>query len=659
MAVKISQSDNIDAVQFQEQASDPTTPVSGYGKVYVKDDNGLYFKDDTGTVVGPLTGTSSYGDIVQAITELSAGVSAGSTTIAVKGLIEGALPDAIWVIIDPFGSKCEFRQVTGISTLTLTITSLSFDHTINTPVWYLLDPIVNVKWFGAKGGSTDDAVAIQAALNSMIVVGGGIVYLPNGSYFSSSGLQIRADTSFVGCDKNRTLLNIETTDTIGIDITLDSSISNMSISYKNTSDAGSLTCYGIKGYVSNANVVRALENIVLSAHTANSQTAIYGIVIAASYYSINPNFSQIIPIIMDRVTAYSNMPGETGYSYAIWMVSPYASNFRAYAIDLTAYAYGGSDSRGIMVDGPDVTESRWILHNCYGRSRGAQGAGIYVQHKADLYSCYGYMEGNAQTSAVYGIFNIAPMSRMFDCYGYSYQNAIFHCYGIWVRCDEWTEILLSGCIAEAENPGTGTAYGLRAEGSVSTTGKLIILNGQASGEVDVYVVYNEAQVYGLQYETTNFTFGGSIVALQGDRSAWDITAYANEHASDINASALLRHLPAPGTAGKIVVDDGSNWVVGDQSGMLCPNVAKTSDYTLTTSDDKVAIDATSNNVTITLPPVSGNTGREYTVNRIDSSVNTATLTGNGSETINDSADQTLTQYDFIHVYCDGTEWWII
>jgi hypothetical protein len=658
MTVKISQSDNIDAVQFQEQVSDPTTPSSGYAKVYVKDDNGLYLRDDTGAVIGPLTGTSPYGDIVQVITELSAGASSTDTTIVVKGLIEGALSDTIWVLIDPFdSSKCEIRQVTGISTLTLTIAALTYGHTINTPVWYLTDPIANVKWFGAKGGSTDDNVALQAALNSLTVIGGGIVYLPNDSYYSSVGLNIPAGITFLGEDRHRTLLTIETTDVTGIEVDVGSAIVNMSIYYRNTSEEGSLSCQGIDGYVGNSNIVRAIENVSLVAKTANAQSTMHGIRISASISDIGVFFNQVIPIIMSNVNVYVNSYG-TGQVYGIWMYSPYASNFRAYAVNLTSFAYG-DNARGIMVDSPDVTDSRWILHDCYGKADGKQGAGIYVQGSADLYSCYGYMKGNGTTSWVYGIFNIAPASRMFDCYGYSYQNTNFHCSGIWVRCDTSVEVLLSGCVAEAENPGSGTAYGLHAEGNVGDSGDLVVLNGQASGEVDVQVTTNEMQVYGLQYETTSFVTGGEIVALQGDRSAWDITTYADQHASDIDASALLRHLPAPGTAGKIVVDNGTNWVVGDQSGMLCPNAVKTSDYTLTTSDDKVAIDATSNNVTITLPAVSGNAGREYTVHRIDSSGNTATLTGNGSETINDATDKTLAQYDFIHVYCDGTEWWII
>jgi len=48
--------------------------------------------------------------------------------------------------------------------------------------------------------------------------------------------------------------------------------------------------------------------------------------------------------------------------------------------------------------------------------------------------------------------------------------------------------------------------------------------------------------------------------LHGDRSAWNTTDHAGEHARDIDESALLRHLPAPSVANNFPVDNGTNWV---------------------------------------------------------------------------------------------------
>lgn len=47
--------------------------------------------------------------------------------------------------------------------------------------------------------------------------------------------------------------------------------------------------------------------------------------------------------------------------------------------------------------------------------------------------------------------------------------------------------------------------------------------------------------------------------LHGDRGAWNVVDFDTEHAKDIDDGALTRHLPAPGTAGHVAVDDGTHW----------------------------------------------------------------------------------------------------
>lgn len=51
MTIKIDDAD-INKIRLEEQAGDPTNPVTGYGYLYAKD-SGVYFKDDNGEVVGP------------------------------------------------------------------------------------------------------------------------------------------------------------------------------------------------------------------------------------------------------------------------------------------------------------------------------------------------------------------------------------------------------------------------------------------------------------------------------------------------------------------------------------------------------------------------------------------------------------------------------
>lgn len=89
---------------------------------------------------------------------------------------------------------------------------------------------------------------------------------------------------------------------------------------------------------------------------------------------------------------------------------------------------------------------------------------------------------------------------------------------------------------------------------------------------------------------------------------------------------------------------------------------RSSTGTVTIADDDYVIlaDATSAAVTVNLPAAATNAGRMLVVKKIDSTANLVTIDGNGAETIDDSATQTITtQYTSLSLLCDGTEWWII
>ena len=74
----------------------------------------------------------------------------------------------------------------------------------------------------------------------------------------------------------------------------------------------------------------------------------------------------------------------------------------------------------------------------------------------------------------------------------------------------------------------------------------------------------------------------------------------------------------------------------------------------------VNADATSTNITANLPTAVGCKGRIYVVRKADASVNTVTIDGNGSETINGSTTVVLsTQYSFRMMQSDGANWMVI
>lgn len=83
----------------------------------------------------------------------------------------------------------------------------------------------------------------------------------------------------------------------------------------------------------------------------------------------------------------------------------------------------------------------------------------------------------------------------------------------------------------------------------------------------------------------------------------------------------------------------------------------TANTTLTSAHYTVLVDATGGNRTITLPAAAGATGRVYNVKKIDVSVNTVTLDGNGAEPID--ADPTLVltvQWQSVTIQSNGTGW---
>ena len=85
-----------------------------------------------------------------------------------------------------------------------------------------------------------------------------------------------------------------------------------------------------------------------------------------------------------------------------------------------------------------------------------------------------------------------------------------------------------------------------------------------------------------------------------------------------------------------------------------------SDYSVLVTDDVVLVNALSGNIIITLPPVITSNGKKIDIKKIDSSVNSMIIDGNGSETIDGQLTQyTFTQNESFTIVCNGTAWFII
>jgi hypothetical protein len=76
--------------------------------------------------------------------------------------------------------------------------------------------------------------------------------------------------------------------------------------------------------------------------------------------------------------------------------------------------------------------------------------------------------------------------------------------------------------------------------------------------------------------------------------------------------------------------------------------------------DLILADATSNNLIVSLPTASGISGRVYYFKKIDNTVNTVTIDGNGAETIDGVANYILSlQYEFVQIVSDGSNWFVL
>ena len=87
---------------------------------------------------------------------------------------------------------------------------------------------------------------------------------------------------------------------------------------------------------------------------------------------------------------------------------------------------------------------------------------------------------------------------------------------------------------------------------------------------------------------------------------------------------------------------------------------KTTSYTVSTSDAVVFANASSGNVTITLPLAASSTGYRFYIKRVDNSANTCTIACSGSDTLDGQSSLAVSvQYTSLTVVTDGNAWYII
>jgi len=123
-------------------------------------------------------------------------------------------------------------------------------------------------------------------------------------------------------------------------------------------------------------------------------------------------------------------------------------------------------------------------------------------------------------------------------------------------------------------------------------------------------------------------------------------------------------LPAPQTEQerdlKISLEDIISQMRDNVGYLLKPRIVTvTSDYTATDLDNTILGDASSAQVTVTLPDATTTEGLMLYIKKTDAS-NNVVIDGNGSQTIDGSTTHTLSsQNDSVQIQSNGTNWFII
>lgn len=158
-------SGNVAKIRLAEQGSDPATPPSGFAYAYVKNDGGLYLKNDAGTVVGPLntapdlvTGTST------ALDGLSALVVGSMFSLSVTGTVG---------YINPLDMGARVYNdanvvVTGSAIIALPFNSERWDtnnfHSTSIQTTRLTIPIAGKYWISGHVEFAGNAVGVRQAI---------------------------------------------------------------------------------------------------------------------------------------------------------------------------------------------------------------------------------------------------------------------------------------------------------------------------------------------------------------------------------------------------------------------------------------------------------------------------------------------------------------
>lgn len=199
-----------------------------------------------------------------------------------------------------------------------------------------------------------------------------------------------------------------------------------------------------------------------------------------------------------------------------------------------------------------------------------------------------------------------------------------------------------GVLGESAGKGTwniGVGAACAASGNHTNYG---MYTGGDNAKIN-YGIYSRAAKLSGTFTKTNYSFYAD--AYGGTDSNYSF--YGNK------GNFFNRHPVSIGT-------ETANSMLQVNGSVSLPITVKSSAYTATINDYTILCDAGSASFTISLPAASGIKGRIYVIKKTDTSSNTITIDGNGSETIDNSSTYTLSaSKQFVMIQSDGSGWQII
>ena len=194
-----------------------------------------------------------------------------------------------------------------------------------------------------------------------------------------------------------------------------------------------------------------------------------------------------------------------------------------------------------------------------------------------------------------------------------------------------------------------------------STNTLSIANG-VQGTANLSVLNGRIQLGSADFSVGFWASGWGI--FDGSSSLLTIrTAGSAPLAATANSTRML----IGNTAGQVQINNGTTGTYRDlilrnligTGNLATGTVSKSADYTATTDDGTIEVNASGAGRTITLFAASGNAGKILVIKKTDSSANAVTVDANASETIDGATTVSLaSQYSTITIQVNaaGTAW---